>query len=108
MCLPDGRVRPWLVGQVGWYRASGSVSDCYLFCGGDDEHKSREDDAFGLNVGAGVDVAVTDLVSLGLDVRYHDAFDALGGLQFVTTMLNVGFHFGGGEARPAVPPQPWP
>jgi hypothetical protein len=33
-------------------------------------------------------------VSLGADVRYHDAFDAFNGLQFVTTMVNVGIHFG--------------
>ena len=57
--------------------------------------RAREDDAFGLNLGGGFDVPVTDLVSLGLDLRYHNAFDALGGLQFITTMLNVGFHFGG-------------
>lgn len=91
--LPGAPVQPWLAGQIGWYRASGSVDDCFIFC--DDEHQSREDDTFGLNVGGGFDVPVTDLVSLGLDVRYHNAFDALGGLQFVTTMLNVGFHFGG-------------
>src|SRR5262245_32681331 len=91
--LPDGPVQPWLIGQIGWYRASGSVDDCFIYC--DSEHQSREDDTFGLNVGGGVDMPVTDLVSLGVDVRYNNAFDALGGLQFVTTMFNVGFHFGG-------------
>ena len=91
--LPDAAIQPWLVGQIGWYRASGSVDDCFLYC--DNDHQSREDDPFGLNVGGGFDVPVTDLVSLGVDVRYHNAVDALGGFQFVTTMLNVGFRFGG-------------
>ena len=91
--LPEGPVQPWLVGQIGWYRASGSVEDCLFFCDGDEQ--KRDDNAFGFNVGGGVDVPVTDLVSLGVDVRYHNAFDALDGLQFVTTMLDVGFHFGG-------------
>jgi opacity protein-like surface antigen len=85
--LPPGRFRPWLVSQIGWYRTNATAS----FFGGD---VTRTDDSFGLNAGAGFDITVTDRVSLGLDVRYHNAFQALDGFQAVTTMFNVGLHFG--------------
>jgi len=89
--LPPGRVRPWLASELGWYRADGEVGGLFL----PTIHQS--DDSFGLNAGGGVDVNVNRRVSLGVDVRYHDAFDALNGLQFVTTMFNVGIHLGGGD-----------
>jgi len=85
--LPKGRVRPWLVTQIGWYRARGEIGIIGI-------GTSDTEDTFGLNTGGGLDVHITDLVSLGVDVRYHNAFNALGGLQFVTTMFNVALHFG--------------
>ena len=86
--MPPGRVRPWLTTQIGWYRANASAS-------GFGTEVPRTDNSFGLNTGGGLDVKVNDRVSLGLDVRYNNAFQALDGLQFVTSMFNVGLHFGG-------------
>ncbi len=87
----DRRVRPWLGGQVGWYHLDGNFD--YEVFGGDYEAE-ESDDSFGLNVGGGVDFRINHRVSLGLDVRYHNAFDALDGFQFLTTCFNVGIHFG--------------
>lgn len=81
------RFRPWAVGQIGWYRASAESS----FFGATVDHT---EDAFGANVGGGFDVAIVPLVSMGIDVRYHRPVDVFDGFAFVTTMLNVGFHFG--------------
>ncbi len=82
------RFRPWVVGQIGWYRASAEAS---FF--GAEVHKTE--DGFGGNVGGGFDVAIVDRVSLGIDVRYHRPVDVFDGFDFVTTMFNVGLHFGG-------------
>jgi hypothetical protein len=80
--------RPWLTTEIGWYRAQAEF-DALFF------RVSERDDSFGLNAGGGFDVAVHRRISLGVDVRYHNAFDALGGIDFVTALLNVGIHFGG-------------
>jgi opacity protein-like surface antigen len=88
------RFRPWLGGQIGWYRVDGSFNNEFLFNNRDDD-VDRTDDSFGINVGGGFDCAINQRVSLGLDVRYHNAFDALDGFEFVTTNVNVGIHFGG-------------
>jgi len=85
--LPPGRFRPWLVTQIGWYRTDATAS----FFGG---QITQTADSFGINAGAGFDITVTERVSLGLDVRYHNAFQALDGFEAVTTMFNVGLHFG--------------
>jgi hypothetical protein len=87
--MPAGRIRPWVTSEIGWYHADGEVAGIF---GRDIE---QSDDSFGLNAGGGLDVFVNRRVSLGVDVRYHDAFDTFNnGLQFVTTMFNVGVHFG--------------
>jgi opacity protein-like surface antigen len=92
--LPTGhRFRPWLGGQLGWYRVNGTFNEDFIFNNRDDD-VSRTDDSFGINVGGGFDVALNRRVSLGLDVRYHNAFYALRGFEFVTTNFNVGIHFG--------------
>ena len=92
--LPRGRLfRPWLGGQLGWYRVGGDFNRDFIFNDRDDD-VSRTDDSFGINVGTGVDWRITHRVSLGLDIRYHNAFDALNGFEFVTTNVNVGIHFG--------------
>ena len=92
--LPRGSLfRPWLGGGLGWYRVSGDFNRDFLFNFRDDD-VSRTDDSFGINVGGGVDWRITHRVSLGLDIRYHNAFDALNGFEFVTTNFNVGIHFG--------------
>jgi opacity protein-like surface antigen len=84
----DRRVRPWLVGQLGWYNASGEVD--YLF-----DQVSETGNGFGFNVGGGIDFQLSKLVSLGADLRYHHAVGVLGGLDYMTTMVNVAFHLGG-------------
>lgn len=86
--MPAGRIRPWVTSEIGWYHGH-AVSASIL---SDDIAETA--DAFGLNAGGGLDVFLNRRVSLGVDVRYHDAFDAFdSGLQFVTTMCNVGVHF---------------
>lgn len=87
------RFRPWLGGQIGWYLVDGQFHNAFLF-DEDADDVDKSENSFGLNVGGGFDFAINHRVSLGIDVRYHNAFDALGGFQFVTTMVNVGIHFG--------------
>jgi len=99
-------VRPWLGGQLGWYRVDGEF-DGYSI--DDDEDRAlvfdlnddvrRTDDSFGINLGGGIDVPINQRVSLGIDVRYHNAFNAFDDFEFVTTMLNVSIWFGD-EATP--------
>jgi opacity protein-like surface antigen len=83
------RVRPWLASEIGWYHVGASTSDGFLSTDGSSQ------DSFGLNVGGGFDVSVHRNVSVGVDVRYQNAFNAFDGIQFVTAMLNVGIHLGG-------------
>lgn len=87
--LPPQRVRPWVAAEIGWCRGDAEVDT--IFAGS----FNQIDDTFGLNAGAGCDVAINQRVSLGVDIRYHNAFDAFDGLQFLTTMFNVGIHFAG-------------
>jgi hypothetical protein len=87
--LPPHRVRPWVAAEIGWYRADADIDPISSL------RISETDDTFGLNAGAGCDFAINQRVSLGVDIRYHNAFDALNGLQFLTTMFNVGIHFAG-------------
>ena len=97
--LPSGqRLRPWLVGQMGWYRATAELKDpiCEggrIYCGPSVARYNGSSDGFGVQGGGGFDYAVSGLVSVGVDVRYHKAFDLIGGLHFVTTMATVGIHF---------------
>ena len=94
---PPGLVRPWLIGQIGWYGADASFHSYYGYDhdhGYDHEHHHETDNSFGFNAGGGIDFSINRRVSLGLDVRYHNAFDAFNGLEFVTTMIDVGIHFG--------------
>jgi hypothetical protein len=86
-------VRPWIGTQIGWYGVDAFVDDFDLF-GDDDDDFDEHDDSFGLNAGGGLDVRVNHRVSLGVDVRYHNAFDAFDGFEFVTTMFNVSIWFG--------------
>lgn len=94
---PPGRFRPWLACEIGWYRARADFDVPFGVT------VESTEDSFGVNAGGGADFAVTDLVSLGVDVRYHNAVDAFGGLGFVTTMFNVGFHFDGEAADRGTP-----
>jgi len=102
----DRRVRPWLIGQVGWYRARAEVTEllgpAQLPCGAPINcfpvgtlriRRSGGDDGFGFNVGGGVDVALTRLLSVGADVRYHRAVNVLENVDFVTTMVSLGLRF---------------
>src|SRR5262249_49193545 len=81
-------VRPWLIGQGGWYQ--GAVDDSKLF--GPTTH--REDSGGGVNVGAGFDVPVGKLVSLGTDIRWNQTIGVLNDPGFLTTLATVAFHFG--------------
>jgi len=101
---PERRVRPWLVGQLGWYRATAevdertgppSLSGCVPHCplAGLRLHHSGSDDGLGVNVGGGVDVALNQLISVGIDVRWHRLFNLLDHLSFLTTMASLSFHF---------------
>jgi len=90
------RARPWLVSQLGWYRATLELRA--PLCGGPESSCTNGDgdevdDGFGINVGGGVDLAVTRWLSLGLDLRYHNALTVLGGFDFVTTLFDVSFRF---------------
>jgi hypothetical protein len=100
---PDHRLRPWLIGEAGWYRASAEVDEiptrgsciphCPIFSFFGLHHSGGPDDGFGFNVGAGFDVAVTRWLSIGPDVRYHRAVNVLGNLEFITTTANAALHF---------------
>lgn len=97
-------VRPWLGAQVGWYYVDAYGDDYDPFDDDDDEHEG--DDSFGLNAGAGLDFPINHRVSLGVDVRYHNAFDAFQGFEYVATMFNVSIWFGGDASRPPAPDTP--
>jgi hypothetical protein len=84
----DLRVRPWLVGQGGWYRAR--ITREVLFA----DDVSETEHGGGINGGAGIDVPLGRLVSIGVDARYHQTFGVFDDPGFVTTMANVAFHFG--------------
>jgi outer membrane protein W len=84
----SGAVRPWLIGQGGWYE--GTVDDSKLF--GSTTH--REDSGGGLNVGAGFDVPIGNLVSLGTDIRWNQTIGVFNDPGFLTTLATVAFHFG--------------
>jgi opacity protein-like surface antigen len=86
--FPWERVRPFGIFELGWYRAE---VDGGIFSS---IRADQTDDSFGINIGGGADFMINRRVSLGADVRYHNAFDAFEGFDFVTTMFNVGIHFG--------------
>ena len=90
---PIGRrrwVRPWLIGEAGWYHAEAAVFESGLF------HRERhevDDDGGGLNVGAGFDVPVGRLVSLGAGIRYNKTLGVFDDPSYTTAMAQVSFHF---------------
>jgi hypothetical protein len=84
--------RPWLGAQIGWYHVDAYGDDYDPFDDDNDDHDGQ--DSFGLNAGGGFDIPVNPRVSLGLDVRYHNAFEAFQSFEFVTTMFNVSIWFG--------------
>jgi hypothetical protein len=84
----SGPVLPWLIGQGGWY--SGSVTESDIFR----PITHREDSGGGVNVGAGFDVPVGKLVSVGTDIRWNQTIGVLNDPGFVTTLATVAFHFG--------------
>lgn len=95
LLAPGHRVRPWIIGQLGWYRASAQVLTftCGRGCRPPLHFIGGLEDGFGINAGGGIDVAVTPTVSVGFDARYHRAFGLLGELQFLTTMAVVSLRF---------------
>jgi hypothetical protein len=72
------RFRPWLGAQVGWYGVDAYLDDFDYF-GGHDDDLDEFDDSFGFNAGGGFDFPINPFVSLGIDVRYRNAFDAFVG-----------------------------
>jgi opacity protein-like surface antigen len=93
------RVRLWFVGQAGWYRVEGAVDEGAVFHdfpyapNGSHIRHSGADNGFGFNVGGGIDMRVTRLVAVGADIRYHRTVNVLDNVDFITTMLNLSFHF---------------
>jgi len=81
-------VQPWLIGQAGWCHGTISVSK---LLGGS---YRRTENGGGVNMGAGLDVPVGNLVSLGTDVRWHQTIGVFDNAGFLTTMATVAFHFG--------------
>ena len=81
-------VQPWLIGEAGWYQGTA--------CGVEALRPLHRADAErgGINMGAGFDVPVGKLVSLGTDVRWHQTFGVFDNDGFLATMATVGFHFG--------------
>ena len=72
-------------------RDHASISHCWL-TGEPGRTVNQVDDGFGINVGGGLDFTVMRRVSLGLDMRYHNALTVLGGFDFVTALMDVGIH----------------
>lgn len=67
--LPLGRVRPALVGGLGWYRA--------------------ENSRLGFSVGAEVELRLVDGLPLVVDARYHDDFEGVSSANFKTLGLGT-------------------
>jgi hypothetical protein len=84
----SGPVQPWLIGQGGWYRGASRFSTVF----GSDTN--RDENGAGVNAGGGLDVPIGKLVSVGVDLRYHQTLGVFDNAGFVTTMANVAFHFG--------------
>lgn len=95
-------VRPWIGTEIGWYHVEARTDDFPIFGNNGDDDFDADDDSFGLNAGAGVDFRINHRVSLGVDVRYQNAFDAFKGFEFVTTMFNVSIWFGDESAESRV------
>lgn len=100
------RVRPWLGAQIGWYHVDAYTDDFDFFDDDFDDDEHDGDDSFGLNVGGGIDFPINHRVSLGFDVRYHNAFDAFQGFEYVATMFNVSIWFGGAPRESLDTPPP--
>lgn len=100
------RVRPWLGAQIGWYHVDAYADDYDPFDDDFDDDESDGDDSFGLNAGGGIDFPINHRVSLGFDVRYHNAFDAFQGFEYVATMFNVSVWFGGAPEQSLDTPPP--
>jgi hypothetical protein len=97
----SSRFRPWLGTQIGWYGVDAHLDD---FFGSFDDDIDEFDNSFGLNAGGGFDIPINHRVSLGVDVRYHNAFTAFDGFEYVHTMFNVSIWFGGDPAPVYEPP----
>jgi opacity protein-like surface antigen len=80
-------IRPFVAGQVGVALADVTTDPIDA----DLEDISTNETGFGLNAGGGVDFQITELISLGADVRYNYA-GVLDDVHYLTTMFNVGFH----------------
>ncbi len=92
--LGNRRFRPWLGAEIGLYHTDVDVERVFA------SDLEAEDDSFGYNVGGGLAYRLSDLISLGADVRYHRAdASAIGDLELVSFLATLGFHFGG-EAPP--------
>ncbi len=88
--LGERRLRPYLGAEIGWYHAEVEIE---RFFSSDDF--DEEDDSFGVNAGGGIEFQINRLLSLGADIRYHNASDAFDGIELVSFLATVGFHFGG-------------
>jgi Outer membrane protein beta-barrel domain len=90
-CYPWGRdlrVRPWLLGEAGWYRAESRVQ---LFGA---SYTERTANGAGFNLGSGFDVPLGRFISLGFDARWNQTVGVFDNPGFLTTTANLGVHFG--------------
>lgn len=94
---PIGRdhvVRPWLLGEAGWYHGEAEKTvKRGEFPFSRVHTSSTDDDGGGLNIGAGFDVPVGRLVSLGAGLRYNQTLGVFDDPGYLTTMAQVSFHF---------------
>jgi hypothetical protein len=86
-------LRPWIALHVGWYRADGAVDQVSGVPSrgrpAPEVSTERHGDTMGFNVGGGVGVAVTELLSIDLELRYHYTAE----LGFLTPLLGFSVRF---------------
>ena len=63
--IPEGPIRPYILGGVGWYYTRYDYRDNFALL-----YQDRTDNIFGVHLGAGGEVMLGSRASLNLDVRY--------------------------------------
>jgi len=63
--IPDGPIRPYILGGVGWYYTRIDYRDSFALV-----NKDRTEHIFGEHLGAGAELMLVSRVSLDMDVRY--------------------------------------
>jgi len=63
--IPEGPIRPYILGGVGWYYTRVDYRDSFAIV-----NEDRTDHIFGVHLGAGAELMLGSRVSLDMDVRY--------------------------------------